>query len=92
MRTWYNTSLSPEERVDALLEAMSLEEKIHQLGSFWARDPEAEVPAPEPSGEGGDGHEVAPMENAFAADSLSWEESIKGGLGHLTRVWGTDRP
>lgn len=90
MRTWHNTSLSPEERVDALLRAMSLEEKIHQLGSFWARDPEAEVPAPEPSGEGGDGHEVAPMENAFAADSLSWEESIKGGLGHLTRVWGTD--
>lgn len=90
MRTWHNTSLSPEERVDALLGAMSLEEKIHQLGSFWARDPEVEVPAPEPSGEGGDGHEVAPMENAFAADSLSWEESIKGGLGHLTRVWGTD--
>ena len=90
MRTWHNTSLSPEERVDALLGAMSLEEKIHQLGSFWARDPEAEVPAPEPSGEGGDGHEVAPMENAFAADSLSWEESIEGGLGHLTRVWGTD--
>ena len=90
MTTWQNTSLSDEERVDALLGAMSLEEKIHQLGSFWARDPEAEVPAPEPSGEGGDGHEVAPMENAFAADSLSWEESIEGGLGHLTRVWGTD--
>lgn len=90
MTTWQNTSLSDEERVDALLGAMSLEEKIHQLGSFWARDPEAEVPAPEPSGEGGDGHEVAPMENAFQVDSLTWEETTDGGLGHLTRVWGSD--
>ncbi|MDY5505590.1 MAG: glycoside hydrolase family 3 N-terminal domain-containing protein [Schaalia hyovaginalis] len=99
MTTWQNASLSDEERVDALLAEMSLKEKIHQLASFWARDPEADVPAPEPTGhEGGAGdsadegagHEVAPMENAFAADSLSWEESIDGGLGHITRVWGTD--
>ncbi len=99
MTTWQNASLSDEERVDALLAEMSLKEKIHQLASFWARDPEGSVPAPEPTGhEGGAGdsadegagHEVAPMENAFAADSLSWEESIDGGLGHLTRVWGTD--
>lgn len=48
MRTWHNTSLSPEERVDALLAEMDLDAKIHQLGSFWARDPEDEVPAPEP--------------------------------------------
>lgn len=98
MTTWQNASLSDEERVDALLAEMSLKEKIHQLASFWARDPEADVPAPEPTGpeggadsiEQGAGHEVAPMENAFAADSLSWEESIDGGLGHITRVWGTD--
>ncbi|MCI7671561.1 glycoside hydrolase family 3 N-terminal domain-containing protein [Schaalia hyovaginalis] len=98
MTTWQNASLSDEERVDALLAEMSLKEKIHQLASFWARDPEADVPAPEPTGpegeadsvEQGGGHEVAPMENAFAADSLSWEESIDGGLGHITRVWGTD--
>ncbi|MBB6333527.1 glycoside hydrolase family 3 N-terminal domain-containing protein [Schaalia hyovaginalis] len=98
MTTWQNASLSDEERVDALLAEMSLKEKIHQLASFWARDPEAAAPAPEPTGpegeadsvEQGAGHEVAPMENAFAADSLSWEESIDGGLGHITRVWGTD--
>lgn len=98
MTTWQNASLSDEERVDALLAEMSLKEKIHQLASFWARDPEADVPAPEPTGpeggadsvEQGAGHEVAPMEDAFAADSLSWEESIDGGLGHITRVWGTD--
>lgn len=98
MTTWQNASLSDEERVDALLAEMNLKEKIHQLASFWARDPEADVPAPEPTGpeggadsvEQGAGHEVAPMEDAFAADSLSWEESIDGGLGHITRVWGTD--
>ena len=98
MTTWQNASLSDEERVDALLAEMSLKEKIHQLASFWARDPEADAPAPEPTGpegeadsiEQGAGHEVAPMEDAFAADSLSWEESIDGGLGHITRVWGTD--
>ena len=79
MTTWQNASLSDEERVDALLAEMSLKEKIHQLASFWARDPEADAPAPEPTGpvgeadsiEQGAGHEVAPMEDAFAADSLS---------------------
>ncbi|WP_026459832.1 glycoside hydrolase family 3 N-terminal domain-containing protein [Schaalia suimastitidis] len=34
--------------------------------------------------------EVAPMENAFAVDQLSWHESASGGLGHLTRMWGTE--
>lgn len=87
MTTWKNSQLSAEERADALLEEMDLHAKIHQLGSFWARNEDNEVPAPEP---GAEGHEVAPMENAFAVDAPSWEESIDGGLGHITRVWGTD--
>ena len=92
MTTWKNTALSDEERVDALLAEMSLEEKIHQLGSYWLREEGETVPAPEPTGvvPAGDDHEVAPMENAFKVDSLSWEESADSGLGHITRAWGTD--
>ncbi len=87
MNTWNNPDLPIDERVDALMARMSLDDKIHQLGSYWARDEGEAVPAPEPTDSG---HEVAPMENAFKTDSLSWDEAAGGGLGHLTRIWGTD--
>ena len=35
MTRWHDTALSPGERADALLAAMTLEEKIAQLGSAW---------------------------------------------------------
>ncbi|WP_165216886.1 glycoside hydrolase family 3 N-terminal domain-containing protein [Schaalia sp. ZJ1691] len=87
MKLWNDPALSDEERVDALMAQMSDEEKIHQLGSYWLRQEDEDVPAPEPTQ---DDHEVAPMENAFKAESLTWEEATTHGLGHLTRVWGTD--
>ncbi|WP_218961839.1 glycoside hydrolase family 3 protein [Actinomyces ruminis] len=99
MNTWNDPSLPVGRRVDALLAAMSREEKIHQLASFWERDEEADVPAPEPAGTGehdGDAdasdpaHQVAPMEDAFKVGRQGWEKSTDGGLGHLTRVYGTD--
>ena len=34
-RPWINTSLSVEQRVDLLLEQMTLAEKVAQLGSVW---------------------------------------------------------
>ncbi|MDU0348730.1 glycoside hydrolase family 3 N-terminal domain-containing protein [Actinomyces sp. MRS3W] len=100
MNPWNDTALSVPERVEALIGAMSRKEKIHQLASFWERDEDEDVPAPEPAAAGEDGspagaggpegHQVAPMADAFAVGRLSWEESIDGGLGQLTRVFGTD--
>lgn len=62
-------------RVDDLLAAMTVDEKIAQLGSFWGQ-----------TAEGGD---VAPMSNDFATSSLTFDECISDGLGQLTRTWGT---
>ncbi len=84
-RPWQDTSRPAEERADLLLAAMTLEEKVAQLGSRWASNDmaHAEVPAEEQ-------HNVAPMQDVFAAaGSLSLEEASGHGLGHLTRIWGS---
>ncbi|RIQ12682.1 glycoside hydrolase family 3 N-terminal domain-containing protein [Jiangella rhizosphaerae] len=73
---WHDTTLPLAERVDALLAAMTPEEKAGQLGSFWHR------PAEEPDGD------VAPMESEMAGPG-SFADAIAYGLGHLTRVFGT---
>lgn len=92
MNTWNDPSAPTEERVTALLAAMSPQEKIHQLASFWDRP--ADAPAPEPvdayGGAAGPAHQVAPMDSVFQADRTDWETSTDGGLGHLTRVYGTE--
>lgn len=91
MEIWNDINASADERVDALIKDMTLREKLHQLGSYWMRDEDEAAPAPDPSsGSTKDDHQVAPMENQFAADHLPWEETIDGGLGHITRNWGTD--
>ncbi|SEE86384.1 glycoside hydrolase family 3 N-terminal domain-containing protein [Jiangella alba] len=64
------------ERVEALLAAMTPEEKAGQLGSYWHR--------PEDPGSG----DVAPMEGDMTGPD-SFEAAIEHGLGHLTRVFGT---
>ncbi len=84
-RPWCDLALAPEKRAELLLQAMTLEEKIAQLGSRWAGNDMAdhELPAEETIN-------VAPMEDVFAAGgSLSLEEASRHGLGHLTRVWGS---
>ncbi|SHE24346.1 glycoside hydrolase family 3 N-terminal domain-containing protein [Actinomyces glycerinitolerans] len=99
MNTWNDTSLPADQRAAALLSVMSRQEKIHQLASFWERDEEEAVPAPEPVDVGDHddevvaseaAHQVAPMEDAFKVGRQGWEESVDGGLGHLTRIYGTD--
>nr|WP_246450977.1 glycoside hydrolase family 3 N-terminal domain-containing protein [Allostreptomyces psammosilenae] len=55
---------------------MTLEEKVHQLGSIWVA---ATV----------DGQGVAPHQDDLADDSPPWEQAIADGLGQLTRVFGT---
>ena len=82
---WRDPALPADKRADLLLQAMTLEEKIAQLGSRWAGNDMAdtELPADETIN-------VAPMEDVFAAGgSLSLEDASRDGLGHLTRVWGS---
>ncbi|KGM14403.1 beta-glucosidase [Cellulomonas bogoriensis 69B4 = DSM 16987] len=61
------------ERVQGLLERMSLEEKLAQIVGFWVD-------------EGGD--VVAPMQGEMAS-SAKLEDATRHGLGHFTRVYGT---
>ena len=72
---WHDTSLAPAARARALLDAMTLEEKISQLGSSWPGEQDA-------------GRNVAPMQDSFRG-ALPFEQEIAGGLGHLTRPFGT---
>jgi beta-glucosidase-like glycosyl hydrolase len=85
-RPWLDTALTAEERAGLLLEAMTLPEKVAQLGSRWIGNDMAsveELPAEETLN-------VAPMQDVFAeGGSVSLEEASRNGLGHLTRVWGS---
>ncbi|MCI2178402.1 MAG: glycoside hydrolase family 3 C-terminal domain-containing protein [Ancrocorticia sp.] len=88
---WNDPAVAPERRADDLLRRLSVEEKIHQLGSYWMRDESQKAPSPSPTeGEPNPTHDVAPMESDFAKTRLTWEESIAHGLGQLTRVFGSD--
>jgi beta-glucosidase-like glycosyl hydrolase len=90
---WQDRTLPAADRVELLLEQMTLEEKVAQLGSRWIGgslpDNEAD-PGQEPAAEGDTNHTVAPMQDVFAAGRrLSLEEASRHGLGHLTRVFGS---
>ena len=85
--TWRDVRLPVAERVEALLAAMTLEEKVGQLGSRWvghdgAEDGGSDEPPPDSD------LNVAPMQDVFAV-TRSLEESARHGLGHLTRVHGS---
>lgn len=73
---WSDPSRSVDSRVEALLAAMTLQERLSQLGSAWVRETDL-----------ADG--VAPMQDVFAAGDLPFERLREHGLGHLTRVFGT---
>jgi beta-xylosidase len=75
-RIWQDTGRSPEERVSALIGAMTLREKVAQLYGIWVgADPEGPGVAPHQS-ELDNGHDFAEM--------------IKHGLGQITRAFGTN--
>ncbi len=65
-------------RVDALLAAMTLEEKLAQLVGLW-----------EQRGGSGDGGDVAPMADAMQAEESDFTAFAAHGLGQLTRPFGT---
>ncbi|HAY42930.1 MAG TPA: glycosyl hydrolase, partial [Micrococcaceae bacterium] len=77
--TWRNAALSIAERVAALMEEMTIEEKVSQLGSYWIR--------PQEDNDSGEGN-VAPMEDTFV-DGVSFTEEIQDGLGQITRAFGS---
>ena len=80
---WQDPTLRTADRVDLLLEQMTLEEKVAQLGSRW-------IGGALPDTEADTNRTVAPMQDVFAAGrALSLEEASRDGLGHLTRVFGS---
>ncbi|MEO3868049.1 glycoside hydrolase family 3 N-terminal domain-containing protein [Nonomuraea sp. B12E4] len=86
LRPWQDPALPVAERVEALLGELTLEEKVGQLGSRWIGN-EMLDEAPEPDA---DTLNVAPMQDVFAASgTVPWEEAIRSGIGHLTRVFGS---
>lgn len=71
--THTNEAAAATPRVRALLDAMTLEEKLAQLVGFWV-DQGGEV--------------VAPLAGEMAT-STRYSDATVHGLGHLTRVYGT---
>ena len=80
---WHDQTLSAEERALLALNAMTLEEKVAQLGSHW-EPPEGDVEPPE----GGDNADVAPMMAAMGR-SAAFETVVVNGIGHITRAYGS---
>ena len=75
-RPWTDTSLPATSRAELLLDAMTLTEKVAQLGSFWDdRRTSDEI--------------IAPMQDILSAGRGSFESVTRNGIGHLTRVLGT---
>ncbi len=79
---WRDPLLSTHERVEALLAAMTREEKLAQLGSHWRSSTDTPT--------GPERGAIAPLEHAFAAGRRTFEEATAHGLGHLTRVFGSE--
>jgi beta-xylosidase len=76
---WTDPARAPEERVGALLSVMTLGEKLAQLGSTWLEEDDQRE----------DGaSNVAPMQEVFG-QSETWDQVAPVGVGHLTRVFGT---
>ncbi|WP_345138666.1 glycoside hydrolase family 3 N-terminal domain-containing protein [Dactylosporangium darangshiense] len=74
-RPWQDPGRDPEARVDALIEAMTLREKVAQLCGLWVgTDP--------------DGPGVAPHQSELD-NGVTFDDAVRHGLGQLTRVFGT---
>ena len=89
---WADTGRTVEERVEALMSAMTLREKVAQLGSRWVGN-DMGGPEDDADTEADEDREtfvVAPMQDVFAeSGSIPLEEAAAEGLGQLTRVYGS---
>jgi beta-glucosidase len=72
---WREPALSPQERADALIPLMTLDEKVAQLVGVWV-------------GADASGGGVAPHQ-ADMEQTAPWDEVIRHGLGQLTRPFGS---
>ncbi len=72
---WRDVSAPIDSRVEALVEAMTLDEKLAQLVGVWV-------------GASADGGEVAPHQNEMY-DDVDLDALLPQGLGQLTRPFGT---
>ncbi len=67
---------TPDQRVDALIAAMTLREKLAQLYAVWV--------GVSPAG----GDDVAPFQHELT-DGVDFDAVIQNGLGQLTRPFGS---
>lgn len=72
---WNDVGASPESRVEALIAAMSLREKVAQLYGVWV-------------GVSENGDNVAPFQHELGED-IDLDEILPYGLGQLTRTFGS---
>jgi beta-xylosidase len=72
---WRDPSLAPETRADALIAAMTLQEKVAQLFGVWV-------------GASDEGGEVAPFQHEME-EPVDLGSLLPQGLGQLTRPFGT---
>src|SRR5664280_1263155 len=75
-RPWGDPLREPGARVDYLLKHMTVKEKISQLVGLWV-------------GADAAGAGVAPHQDDMSQDAPCWADAIAGGLGQLTRPFGT---
>jgi beta-xylosidase len=73
---WRDPAAPAEERISDLISRMTVPEKLAQLYGVWVGIDSA----------GGD---VAPHQHELAAAPAPWDELIQGGMGQLTRPFGT---
>jgi len=72
---WHDTTLPIADRVQALMDELSLPEKVAQLYGIWV-------------GASADGEEVAPNQNEMT-EQIDLDVLLPRGLGQLTRPFGT---
>ncbi len=72
---WRDPTADPAERVRALLDRMTLREKLAQLYGIWVGIDSA--------------GEVAPHQHDFDDPAVDFDELVPHGIGQLTRVFGT---
>ena len=73
---WLDASLDIGTRVEALLAEMTPVEKAAQLGSYWADERDST-------------QIIAPMQDVLSRGRRPFDEVVRDGIGHLTRVFGT---
>ncbi|WP_243229498.1 glycoside hydrolase family 3 N-terminal domain-containing protein [Microbacterium sp. CIAB417] len=73
---WRDPRVGVEARVDALVAELTREEKVAQLGGYWADQRTG-------------GEIIAPMQDVFSEGRAPFERVVRHGIGQLTRVFGT---